>query len=51
MDIPDNWDQEDVSPFSERELKGLKFQTGHKIEVKWWNDSLDHLHSGNLSHS
>jgi hypothetical protein len=49
--MPDNWDQEEVSPFSERELKALKIQTSHKVLVKTWHDSLGHLHSGNLSHS
>jgi hypothetical protein len=51
MEIPDNWDQEEVSPFSERELKALKIQAARKVLVKTWHDSLGHLHSGNLSHS
>jgi hypothetical protein len=51
MEIPDNWDQEEVSPFSERELKALKIQAVRKVLVKTWHDSLGHLHSGNLSHS
>ena len=51
MEMPDNWDREDVSPFSERELNSLKIQTTHKMMVKMWHDSLGHLQSGNLSHS
>jgi hypothetical protein len=51
MDMPDKWDREDFSPFSEKELQVLKIQAAQKIMVKRWHDSLDHLHSGNLSHS
>lgn len=39
-DMPDNWDREDVSPFSEQELKALKIQAAHKVTVKRWHDSL-----------
>ena len=49
--MPDNWDQEDVSLFSEQELKALTIQAARKVTVKRWHDSLGHLHSGNLSHS
>ena len=44
-DMPDNWDQEDVSPFSEKELKTLTIQAARKVTR--WHDSLGHLHSGN----
>jgi hypothetical protein len=49
MDLPDNWDREDFSPFSEKEVKALKIQAARKMTLKGWHDSLGHLHSGNLS--
>ena len=33
-DVSDNWDQEDVSLFSEKELKSLTIQVAHKVTVK-----------------
>jgi hypothetical protein len=51
MDMPDNWDREDFSLFSEKELQALKIQAARKMMVKRWHDSLGHVHSGNLSHS
>ena len=32
--MPDNWDQEDVSLFSEQELKALTIQAARKVTVK-----------------
>ena len=44
-EMTDNCDREDVSPFSDRELKTSKIQAAHKMIVKRWYDSLGHLHS------
>ena len=33
-EMTDNWDREDVSPFSETELKALKIQVVCKMTVK-----------------
>ena len=40
MDMPDSWDREDFSPFSEKELQALKIQAARKMMVKRWHDSL-----------